>query len=75
MREKELNNLKYRQLQKLAKEYGIKANQSSSSIIKALLGAFEKNDTLIKNYALEKAEAELAEQKALVKKTEEEAPF
>ena len=72
MKEKELNNLKYCQLQKLAKEYGIKANRSSSFIIKALLGAFERNNASIKNYALEKAEAELAEQKALVKKTEEE---
>ena len=72
MKLKELNNLKYRQLQKLAKEYGIKANQSSSSIIEALLGAFEKNDATFKNHALEKAEAELAEKKALVKKTEEE---
>ena len=70
MKEKELNNLKYRQLQKLAKEYVIKANQSSSSIIKALLGAFEKNNASIKKYALEKAEAELAEQKALFKKAE-----
>ena len=72
MKLKELNNLKYRQLQKLAKEHGIKANQSSSSIIEALLGAFEKNDASFKNHALEKAEAELAEKKALVKKTEEE---
>ena len=72
MKEKELNNLKYRQLQKLAKEYGIKANQSSTSIIKALLAAFEKNNASIKKYALEKAEAELAEQKALVKKTREQ---
>jgi uncharacterized coiled-coil protein SlyX len=72
MKEKELNNLKYRQLQKLAKEYGIKANQSSASIIKALLGAFEKNNASSKNYALEKVEAELTEQQALVRKTREE---
>ena len=72
MREKELNNLKYRQLQKLAKEYGIKANQSSSSLIKALLGVFEKNNASSKKYALEIAEAELAEQQALVRKTREE---
>ena len=72
MKEKELKNLKYRQLQNLAKEYGIKANRSSSFIIKALLGTFEKNNPSIRNYALEKAEAELAEQKVLVKKTEEE---
>ena len=72
MREKELNNLKYRQLQKLAKEYGIKANRSSSYLIKAILGAFEKNNASIKNYSLEMAEAELAEQQALVKKTREE---
>ena len=72
MREKELNNLKYRQLQKLAKEYGIKANQSSSSLIKVLLRVFEQNNASSKNYALEIAEAELAEQQALVKKIEEE---
>ena len=72
MKEKELNNLKYRQLQNLAKEYGIKANRSSSYLIKALLGAFEKNNASSKNYALEIAEAELAEQRALVKKTKEE---
>ena len=73
MKLKELNNLKYRQLQKLAKEYGIKANRSSSYLIKALLGVFEKNNGASrKNYALEIAEAELAEQQALVKKTKEE---
>ena len=72
MREKELNNLKYRQLQKLAKEYGIKANLSTASLIKALFEAFEKNKASSKNYALEIAEAELAEQQALVKKTKEE---
>ena len=73
MREKELYNLKYRQLQKLAKEYGIKANRSSSYLIKALLGVFEKNNGASrKNYALEIAEAELTEQQALVRKTREE---
>ena len=72
MREKELNNLKYRQLQKLAKEHGIKANLSTASLIKGLLEAFEKNEASSKNYALEIAEAELAEQQALVKKTKEE---
>ena len=72
MREKELYNLKYRQLQKLAKEYGIKANRSSSYLIKALLGAFEKKKASSKNNALDIAEAQLAEQQALVKKTKEE---
>ena len=72
MRKKELKNLKYHQLQKLAKEYGIKANLSSSSLVKALLRVFEKNDASSKNYALEKAEAELTEQQALVRKTREE---
>ena len=72
MREKELTNLKYRQLQKLAKEYGIKANLSNSALVKALLGAFEKKNVSCKNYSLEIAEAELAEQQALVKKTREE---
>ena len=72
MREKELTNLKYRQLQRLAKEYGIKANLSNSALVKALLGAFEKKNVSCKNYSLEIAEAELAEQQALVKKTREE---
>ena len=72
MREKELTNLKYRQLQRLAKEYGIKANLSNSALVKALLGAFEKKNASRKNYDLEIAEAELAEQHALVKKTREE---
>ena len=72
MREKELANLKYRQLQKLAKEYGIKANLSNSVLVKTLLGAFEKSYASSKNYVLENAEAELAEQQALAKKTREE---
>ena len=72
MREKELNNLKYRQLQKLAKEHGIKANLSNSSLIKKLLQAFEKNEASNKDYALEIAETELHEQEALVRKTKED---
>ena len=68
MREKELNNLKYRQLKKLAKEYGIKANLSNSSLVKALLKASEQKNASNKNHALEAAEAELDEQQALVKK-------
>ena len=71
MREKELNKLKYRQLQKLAKEHGIKANLSNSSLIKEFLEAFEKNKASKKYYALEIAETELHEQEALVRKTKE----
>jgi hypothetical protein len=69
MREKELKIMKYRQLQKLAKQNGIKANLSNSSLVKKLLEAFEKNNTSSKNYALVIADAELHEQKALVRKT------
>ena len=72
MREKELNNLKYRQLQKLAKEHGIKANQSTSYLIKELLEAFEKSKASNKDYALEIAETELHKQEALVRKTKED---
>ena len=71
MREKELNNLKYLQLQKLAKEYGIKANLSNSSLVKALLKASEQKKASNKNHALKAAEAELDEQQALVKKAKE----
>ena len=69
MREKKLKNMKYRQLQKMAKEYGIKANLSNSSLIKELLEAFEKDKPSSKKYALVIAEAELYEQEALVRKT------
>ena len=72
MREKELNNLKYRQLQKLAKEHDIKANQSNSHLIKALLEAFEKNEASNKDHALEIAETELHKQEASVRKIKED---
>ena len=72
MREQELKNMKYRQLQKLAKQHGIKANLPSPSLVKALLEAFEKDKASSKNHALEIAEAELAEQQALVRKTKED---
>ena len=72
MREKELNNLKYRQLQKLAKDHGIKANRSNSYLIKELLEAFEKNKASNKDYVLEIAETELHKQEALVRKTKED---
>merc|ERR1712083_705999 len=41
--EEELNDLKYRQLQKLAKENGLKANLQKSALVEALLEFFEKN--------------------------------
>ena len=69
MREEKLKNMKYRQLQKMAKEYGIKANLSNSSLTKELLEAFEKDKPSSKKYALVIAEAELLEQEALVRKT------
>ena len=37
MNEEELNELKYRQLQKLAKDHGIKANMPKAALIAALL--------------------------------------
>merc|ERR1712037_698951 len=43
MNEEELNDLKYRQLQKLAKENGLKANLQKSALVEALLEFFEKN--------------------------------
>merc|ERR1711934_1257171 len=43
MNEEELNDLKYLQLQKLAKENGLKANLQKSSLVEALLEFFEKN--------------------------------
>merc|ERR1712037_924908 len=43
MKEEELNDLKYRQLQKLAKENGLKANLQKSALVEALLEFFEKN--------------------------------
>jgi hypothetical protein len=69
MREKEYKNMKYRQLQKLAKEHGIKANLSNSSLIKQLLEVFEKSKASRQDYSLEIAEAELHEQEALIRKT------
>merc|ERR1712168_199238 len=43
MKEEELNDLKYRELQKLAKENGVKANLPKSALIEALLEAFGEN--------------------------------
>ena len=43
MNEEELNSLKYRDLQKLAKDHGIKANLSKAGLVSALVEVFEKN--------------------------------
>ena len=43
MNEEELNDLKYRQLQKLAKKNGLKANLQKSLLVESLLEFFEKN--------------------------------
>lgn len=48
MEEDKLNDLKYRQLQKLAKEHGVKANLPKAEMIKALLeAAASKNDDAV----------------------------
>jgi len=44
MKEEELIDLKYRQLQKLAKEHGIKANLPKAALIEALLEKNSSND-------------------------------
>merc|ERR1711953_20662 len=46
MKEEELQDLKYRQLQKLAKDHGIKANLPKSSLIDELLKATSETDTV-----------------------------
>ena len=45
MKEEELQDLKYRQLQKLAKDHGIKANLPKSSLIGELLKATNETET------------------------------
>ena len=45
MKEEELQDLKYRQLQKLAKDHGIKANLPKSSLIEELLKATSETET------------------------------
>ena len=45
MKEEELNDLKYRQLQKLAKDHGIKANLPKAALIEELLKATNKTVT------------------------------
>merc|ERR1712083_778481 len=40
---RKMNDLKYRQLQKLAKENGLKANLQKSALVEALLEFFEKS--------------------------------
>ena len=45
MKEEELQDLKYRQLQKLAKDHGIKANLPKSSLIEELLKATNETET------------------------------
>jgi len=47
MNEEDLNNLKYRQLQKLAKEHGIKANLPKNAIIAAILEANSTENDIV----------------------------
>ena len=59
MKEEELNNLKYRDLQKLAKDHGVKANLPKAGLITALLEVFEKNiDTSHPNSIIESHQKE-----------------
>ena len=44
MKEEELNDLKYRDLQKVAKDNGIKANMPKAALITALLEVFQKDE-------------------------------
>ena len=54
MKVEELNDLKYRELQKLAKDHGVKANLPKAGLITALLEVFQKNmDTTDPNSIIE----------------------
>jgi len=44
MKEEELNDLKYRDLQKVAKDNGVKANMPKAALITALLEVFQKDE-------------------------------
>lgn len=49
-----MNDLKYRELQKLAKDHGVKANLPKAGLITALLEVFQKNmDTTDPNSIIE----------------------
>ena len=54
MKVEELNDLKYRELQKLAKDHGVKANLPKAGLMTALLEVFQKNmDTTDPNSIIE----------------------
>merc|ERR1711971_534842 len=54
MKVEELNDLKYRELQKLAKDHGVKANLPKAGLITALMEVFQKNmDTTDSNSIIE----------------------
>ena len=54
MKVEELNDLKYRELQKLAKDHGVKANLPKAGLITALVEVFQKNmDTTDPNSIIE----------------------
>ena len=67
MKEEELNDLKYRELQKLAKENGVKANLPKSALIEALLEAFgAKKDSTESEAEESKNQSDLTSQKEIV---------
>jgi hypothetical protein len=62
MKEEELNDLKYRQLQKLAKDHGIKANLPKAALVKAIFEATNKNVSPKKIQKNEKDDQEMPEE-------------
>jgi len=60
MKVEELNDLKYRELQKLAKDHGVKANLPKAGLMTALLEVFQKNmDTTDPNSIIETHQEEI----------------
>ena len=58
--EQDLNSLKRKQLQKLARKHGIKANLKSNTIIEKLIPIiFDKNSNSSKNLKISKSDCEI----------------
>jgi len=78
MKEEELNDLKYRELQKLAKEHGVKANLPKAGLIEALLEVFGKNNDctdLVEEARVESAPPTLQENLQTDTSSEDEGKF
>jgi len=66
MKEEELNDLKYRQLQKLAKDHGIKANLPKAALVQELLKTTEKSETdTVEHIAAETSSSDKTETKEI----------